>query len=47
MADETPPPSGIQGHPERRRPAPTIDLQATEIASDPAATARSGPEQAS
>jgi hypothetical protein len=33
MADETPPPLGVPGQPERRRPAPTIDLQATEIAS--------------
>jgi hypothetical protein len=39
MADETPPPPGVPGQPERRRPAPTIDLQATEIAS--------GAEQAS
>jgi hypothetical protein len=47
MADETPPPPGASGQPERRRPAPTIDLRATEIASDPVAAAASGPEQAS
>jgi hypothetical protein len=33
MADETPPPPGASGQPERRRPATTIDLTATEIAS--------------
>jgi len=35
MADETPPPPGGAGQPERRRPGPTIDLKATEIASAP------------
>jgi hypothetical protein len=35
MADETPPPPGAAGQPDRRRPAPTIDLKATEIASEP------------
>src|ERR1700681_3258979 len=34
MADETPPPPGAPGQPDRRRPAPTIDLAATEIASE-------------
>ena len=34
MADETPPPPGAPGPPDRRRPAPTIDLKATEIASE-------------
>jgi hypothetical protein len=33
MADETLPPPGAPGQPDRRRPAPTIDLKATEIAS--------------
>jgi hypothetical protein len=55
MADETPPPPAAPGPPERRRPAPTIDLEATEIASgiasgiasDPAAAAAAGPEQTS
>jgi hypothetical protein len=42
MADETPPPR----QPDRRRPAPTIDLAATEIASDPATAAANGPEPA-
>jgi hypothetical protein len=42
MADETPPPAA-PGPPDRRRPAPTIDLEATEIATGAAAT---GPEQA-
>jgi len=41
MADETPPPPGAPGQPERRRPAPTIDLKATELSSEPAA---GGPE---
>jgi hypothetical protein len=50
MADETLPPPAAPGQPDRRRPAPTIDLAATEIASggvaaDPAAAA-SGPQQA-
>jgi hypothetical protein len=31
MADESPPPSAASGQPERRRPAPTIDLKATEV----------------
>jgi hypothetical protein len=45
MADETPPPPGAPGPPDRRRPAPTIDLKATEIASEPvAAGAAAGPE---
>jgi hypothetical protein len=37
MADETPPPPGGPGQPDRRRPAPTIDLKATasEIAGGP------------
>jgi hypothetical protein len=37
MADETPPPPGGSGQPDRRRPAPTIDLKATasEIAGGP------------
>jgi hypothetical protein len=39
MADETPPPPGAPGQPERRRPAPTIDLEATEIPSEPVAVA--------
>ena len=43
MADETPPPPGAPGQPERRRPAPTIDLKATEFASEPVA---GGPEPA-
>src|SRR5579862_9314625 len=52
MADETPPPPGAPGPPDRRRPAPTIDLEATEIANDavasaPAAAAAAGPEPAS
>jgi hypothetical protein len=34
MPDEPPPFSGVPGQPERRRPAPTIDLKATEIAHD-------------
>jgi hypothetical protein len=42
MADETPP----SGQPDRRRPAPTIDLEATEIASRPVAAPATGPEQA-
>jgi hypothetical protein len=41
MADETPP----SGQPDRRRPAPTIDLAATEIASSPVAAPATGPEQ--
>jgi hypothetical protein len=41
MADETPPPPGVPGQPDRRRPAPTIDLEATEIARGPAAAATS------
>jgi hypothetical protein len=44
-ADETPPPPGAPGQPERRRPAPTIDLKATEIASEPAAATAAGPAQ--
>jgi hypothetical protein len=44
MADETPPPPGAPGPPDRRRPAPTIDLKATELASEPPAT---GSEQTS
>jgi hypothetical protein len=35
MADETPPPPGTPGQPERRRPAPTIDLKSSEFASAP------------
>jgi hypothetical protein len=46
MADETPPPAGAPGPPDRRRPAQTIDLKATEIASEPPAAA-TGPEQTS
>src|SRR5258708_28826759 len=42
MADETPPPPGAPGPTDRRRPAPTIDLKATEIASEPAAAAAPG-----
>jgi hypothetical protein len=34
MPDEQPPSSGGPEQPDRRRPAPTIDLKATEIASD-------------
>jgi hypothetical protein len=45
MADETPPPPGAPGQPERRRPAPTIDLKATEIASEPVAATAAGPAQ--
>jgi hypothetical protein len=37
MADQTPPPPGAPGQPDRRRPAPTIELTATEIASEPVA----------
>jgi hypothetical protein len=44
MADEMPPPPAAPGAPERRRPAPTIDLKATEIATGAAAAA--SPEQA-
>src|SRR5260221_4811596 len=44
MADETLPPPGASGQPERRRPAPTIDLKATEVASAPAAASATGPE---
>jgi len=44
MPDEPKPPSEYPGQPDRRRPAPTIDLKATEIASDqPPAAAE--PEQ--
>jgi hypothetical protein len=39
MADDTPPPPGAPGQPDRRRPAPTIELTATEIASEPVAAA--------
>ncbi len=46
MADETPPSPRAPGQPDRRRPTPTIDLEATEIARGPAAAA-SGPEPAS
>jgi len=42
MADETPPPPAAPGQPDRRRPAPTIDLKATEIASEPIADAAAG-----
>jgi hypothetical protein len=35
MADEKSPFPGASGPSERRRPAPTIDLKATEVASDP------------
>jgi len=47
MADETPPPPGAPGQPDRRRPAPTIDLEATEIASDPAAAEPASSRQSS
>ena len=50
MADETPPPPGAPGQPDRRRPAPTIDLEATEIANDAMASApaaAAGPEPTS
>ena len=50
MADETPPPPGAPGQPDRRRPAPTIDLAATEIANDAMAgtpAAAAGPEPTS
>jgi hypothetical protein len=47
MADEPPPPPGAPGQPERRRPAPTIDLKATEIASEPMAAAATGAAQTS
>ena len=45
MADEKSPASGAAapGQPERRRPAPTIDLRATEIAGETAAESASGP----
>ncbi len=43
MADDTPPPPGAPGQPERRRPAPTIDLKTTEFSSEPIA---GGPEPA-
>src|SRR5579862_7061829 len=39
MPDEPSRPSGPPGQPDRRRPAPTIDLKATEIATDPGAAA--------
>src|SRR5258708_31354333 len=45
MADEMPPPPGACGQPERRRPAPTIDLKATELASEPVKAAATGPAQ--
>jgi hypothetical protein len=45
MQDEPKPSSGKPGQPERRRPAPTIDLKATEIASDPPPDAAAEPEQ--
>jgi hypothetical protein len=45
MADETPPPPGVAGQPERRRPRPTIDLKATEIASAPMGPPRSPPTE--
>src|SRR5690242_20184278 len=45
MPDEPKPSSGYPGQPERRRPAPTIDLKATEIASDPPLAATVPPEQ--
>jgi hypothetical protein len=45
MADETPPPPGVAGQPERRRPGPTIDLKATEIASAPMGPPRSPPTE--
>jgi len=35
MPDEPPPSSKYPGQPDRRRPAPTIALKATEIAGDP------------
>jgi hypothetical protein len=44
MADETPPPPGAPGPPDRRRPAPTIDLEATEIANDAMASAPAAAE---
>jgi hypothetical protein len=50
MADETPPPPGAPGQPDRRRPAPTIDLEATEIQNDAmagASAAAAGPEPTS
>jgi hypothetical protein len=43
MPDEPPPFSGVPGQPERRRPAPTIELKATEIADD--AGRRAEPQQ--
>jgi hypothetical protein len=43
MADETPPPAGAPGPPDRRRPAQTIDLKATEIASEPPAAGQEQP----
>ncbi len=45
MADETPPPPGAAGQP--RRPGPTIDLKATEIAREapPAAEQAAPPEE--
>lgn len=42
MVDETLPPPAAPGPPDRRRPAPTIELEATEIASHPVAGASSG-----
>ncbi len=44
MADDMPPPPEVPGQPDRRRPAPTIDLMATEIASEPVAAAAAGPK---
>jgi hypothetical protein len=45
MPDEPSRPSGPPGQPDRRRPAPTIELKATEIARDPPAAAAGEPEQ--
>jgi hypothetical protein len=43
MSDENPPSASLPGQPERRRPAPTIDLKATEVAAG--APAGAAPEQ--
>jgi hypothetical protein len=46
MADEQSPFPGNPGQPDRRRPAPTIDLKATEVASDPTPAAAEAGQKA-